>query len=62
MADTETFETIETDSKTVACDGGGGALGHPKIYLEMGAKTEITCPYCSRRFVLREGAEVSAGH
>ncbi len=55
-------ETIETDSKRVACDGGGGALGHPRVFLEIGGDTEVVCPYCSRRFVLREGAKVAAGH
>jgi Uncharacterized protein conserved in bacteria len=38
-----------------------GPWGHPKIYLEMGAANEIVCPYCSRRFVLSEGAVVDAG-
>ena len=28
-------------SKKVSCDGGGGALGHPKVYLEMGDENEI---------------------
>ena len=37
-------------SKKVICDGGGGALGHPKVYLEMGEKNEIVCPYCSKLF------------
>ena len=37
-------------SKKVICDGGGGALGHPKVYLEMGDKNEIVCPYCSKLF------------
>jgi len=55
-------EPIESESKTVGCDGGGGALGHPLVYLEMGDKREITCPYCSQHFVLKEGAKVSAGH
>ena len=56
------YEVIETDSKQVACGGGGGALGHPKVYLEMGEKSEITCPYCSRPYVLKEGAVAAAGH
>jgi len=48
----EAFETIETNSRTVSCDGGGD-LGHPKIYLEIALdKKDITCPYCSRMFVL----------
>ena len=37
-------------SKKVSCDGGGGALGHPKVYLEMGDENEIICPYCSKLF------------
>jgi len=35
-----------------ACDGGNGALGHPRVFLEMGEGTEVTCPYCDRLFVL----------
>tara|TARA_B100000575_G_scaffold81405_1_gene64027 strand:+ start:455 stop:631 length:177 start_codon:yes stop_codon:yes gene_type:complete len=37
-------------SKKVNCDGGGGVLGHPKVYLEMGDENEIICPYCSKLF------------
>ena len=47
-------ERIETDKTRVACNGGGGALGHPNVYLEMDPKVgEVTCPYCSRVFVLK---------
>ena len=28
-------ETIEVTETTVACDGGGGALGHPRVYLTL---------------------------
>jgi uncharacterized Zn-finger protein len=36
----------------VACDGGGGALGHPRVYLTMDAAEDmVVCPYCSRSFV-----------
>ena len=28
----EPAETIETDSEVLSCDGGGGALGHPRVY------------------------------
>jgi len=55
-------ETIEVDSKRVACDGGGGALGHPAIYLEMGDNRDVVCPYCSRCFVLKEGAQPAPAH
>ncbi|XP_018123114.1 NADH dehydrogenase [ubiquinone] iron-sulfur protein 6, mitochondrial isoform X2 [Xenopus laevis] len=25
----------ESDSRIVSCDGGGGALGHPKVYINL---------------------------
>tara|TARA_Y100001970_G_scaffold294256_1_gene449262 strand:+ start:52406 stop:52633 length:228 start_codon:yes stop_codon:yes gene_type:complete len=46
-------ETIESDSRTVSCNGGGGALGHPLVYLNMGDKDWVECPYCDRKFVLK---------
>jgi uncharacterized Zn-finger protein len=49
-------EKIEVDDTRVACDGGGGALGHPRVFLEIGERDFIDCPYCDRRFVLRGGA------
>jgi uncharacterized Zn-finger protein len=52
----EAPEIIEVDDTRVACDGSGGALGHPRVFLEMGDETFVECPYCDRRFVLREGA------
>ena len=32
------LETIAVDSDRVACDGGGGPLGHPKVYLNLTPK------------------------
>lgn len=49
-------ETVETDNTRVACDGGGGALGHPRVYLEMGDEGFVECPYCDKRFNLKAGA------
>ena len=49
-------EAIPVESPVVACDGGGGALGHPRVYLNMGDKSEIDCPYCGRHYVLKGGA------
>jgi uncharacterized Zn-finger protein len=45
-------EVIHVTDHRIACDGGGGALGHPRVFLEMGESTEVTCPYCDRLFVL----------
>ena len=49
-------ETITVRSHRVACDGVGGALGHPRVWLELGAAGFVDCPYCDRRFVLAGGA------
>ena len=42
---------IVTNQLRVVCNGGGGALGHPKIFLTLGNDGRVTCPYCSREFV-----------
>ncbi|HKS89022.1 MAG TPA: zinc-finger domain-containing protein [Stellaceae bacterium] len=47
------FETIETAEMVVACNGGGGPLGHPRVYLNLAPLGRIECPYCSRQFVNR---------
>jgi uncharacterized Zn-finger protein len=48
----ETPEVILVSEHRVMCDGGGGALGHPRVYLEMGEAHFVECGYCDRRFVL----------
>ncbi|MDX1949707.1 MAG: zinc-finger domain-containing protein [Rickettsiales bacterium] len=48
------FETIETNKKSVACDGGKGSLGHPRVWLTFAqGKNEVVCPYCSRKYVYK---------
>ena len=54
-------EIINVDERTVACDGGGGALGHPRVFLYI-EEGSVMCPYCSRLFVLTEGASHASGH
>jgi uncharacterized Zn-finger protein len=51
----EPTEIIHVDERTVACDGGDGALGHPRVFLRIPAR-QVMCPYCSRLYVLNEGA------
>jgi uncharacterized Zn-finger protein len=58
---TEPFEVITVDTDRVACDGGGGALGHPKVYLNLGKEGRIECPYCSRLYVLSDSARSGSG-
>ena len=52
-------EEIKVSTKRVACDGGGGVLGHPLVYMDMGEDDFVECGYCDRRFVL---AGHSDGH
>jgi uncharacterized Zn-finger protein len=54
-------EIIHVDSRTVACDGGEGALGHPRVYLYIPGQ-EVMCPYCSRLYVLNAGGDDASGH
>ena len=59
-------ETVFTDSHRVSCDGAteirsngtyqAAALGHPRVWLEMGEAEFVECPYCDRRFVLAKDA------
>jgi uncharacterized Zn-finger protein len=51
----EVPEVMEVSASRVSCDGGGGALGHPRVYLEMGDENFVECPYCDKRFVLKDG-------
>lgn len=57
------FEVIYVRTDVVACNGGGGALGHPRVFLNLSAEGKIECPYCSRLFVLesKRGEPLSAG-
>lgn len=53
-------ETIYVDGHRVACDGGGGALGHPKVWYEMGEEGQVECLYCGRVYVQRPAADGGA--
>lgn len=48
-------EIAYVDSSRVACDGSEGALGHPRVYLQMDATGAVDCPYCDKRYVLTAG-------
>lgn len=48
-------EVVMVDGRKVSCDGGGGALGHPRVWYEMGDEDFVECKYCDRRFVLKGG-------
>jgi uncharacterized Zn-finger protein len=47
------IETVHT--RRVRCDGGEGALGHPRVWLQIDGRGFVDCPYCDRRFILASG-------
>lgn len=48
------FEILSIDSDHTSCDGGSIELGHPKVYLHVKpGDNSVTCPYCSRMFVMK---------
>ena len=53
-------ETTMVEKRAVPCDGGG-SLGHPRVWLRI-TDRQVTCPYCSRTYVLAEGAGDDHGH
>ena len=55
-------ETIYVEKEIISCDGGGGPLGHPRVWLNMEGKGKIDCPYCGRHFILKEGVKAAGGH
>ena len=48
-------ETEYVEKTRVACDGGGGALGHPRVWLQIPEdRGWVECPYCDKKFILKE--------
>lgn len=56
-----TAETFVVDDRVVACDGGEGHLGHPRVWLRI-VNEQTFCPYCSRVYVLNKQARHDHGH
>ena len=48
-------EVVYVSVKSVPCDGGGGALGHPKVYYSLD-NGEAECGYCDRKFIYKPDA------
>lgn len=51
------FEVLHVSSKKVSCDGGSGSSKHPLVYLNMGNKDSIVCPYCSKTFIIQKNTK-----
>ena len=51
-------ETEVVHTTRVACDGGEGALGHPRVWLLIDPETGfVECGYCDKRYVLADDAD-----
>jgi len=47
-------ETKIVETSKVACDGGEGALGHPRVWLQIpDAEGFVECPYCDCKYILK---------
>jgi uncharacterized Zn-finger protein len=60
--DPEVF-LVPPDAHQIACNGGGGGLGHPKVYYTFDSQDSVTCGYCDRVFtkVPTPGAKMYKG-
>lgn len=41
---------VPEDIDRISCNGGDGALGHPKVWYSFDGVDEVTCGYCDRLF------------
>jgi uncharacterized Zn-finger protein len=52
---TQAPETEVISTLRVACDGGEGALGHPRVWLRIDpAEGFVECGYCDKKFVYED--------
>jgi len=47
---------VPQDAETIACNGGGGALGHPRVYYTFHGQDTVVCGYCDRVFTKKDVA------
>lgn len=45
---------VDEDADEVSCDGGGGALGHPKVWYVFEDLDMVECGYCDRAFIQKK--------
>lgn len=54
-ANTPEIIVVSDDTDEVSCDGGGGPLGHPKVWYVFDHDS-VECGYCDRLFLKGESA------
>lgn len=60
LASPSPVEIIHVSDRVVACDGGTGSLGHPRVWLRIPDRN-VMCPYCSRLY-MHDGSGDDGGH
>ncbi len=58
----QAIEIIEVETAVVQCCGNVPSSRHPLVSLHLNKDGEVTCPYCSAKYVAKEGADLSGGH
>lgn len=49
---TDAPETEIVSQYRIACDGGEGPLGHPRVWLQIPEETGwVECGYCDKKFI-----------
>ncbi len=64
QTDRYTPEIAYTPTPRVACDGAAAihpSLGHPRVYIQIGAEGFADCGYCDKRFILEGGPADTRG-
>ena len=59
-AENSPFEVLHVNSKKISCDGAKGASTHPLVYLNMGEKDYVICPYCSKYFTIKKDTPIQS--
>ena len=49
------LDVIVKNEARVSCNGGGGPLGHPQVWLNISNDGSVICPYCSQKFIKLTG-------
>ena len=55
------IKIVDDKTEEIDCDGGGGSLGHPQVYLPFDARRHVDCYYCGQRFA-KSGYESPDAH
>lgn len=55
---TQAPETKTVSAYRIACDGGEGALGHPRVWLQISPESgRVSCPYCDCVYIHEDHVE-----